>query len=277
MPPPTAQSNLKHPFTNITLIPIPTASTSTTTVFRRADDHVQPSRPEPDIVIGLRDTDTAWRDAYTSTAILHQLQLDALSLPQDSLRGLISEPFVAAPSGLRFPFVCFELKADRGSSADAINQAAVSGACSLQILQALQRRSQPGNEEEMEHHVVVGDGIVSSGETVMQDSIPPTAPATVPANEFNLRVFSLTTTGSKVEIWAHIPPAPIDPGLSSSPSPNQNPYGAFLTGWDMVYLASYRVSSRKDAAACAKVLADIIAWGRHELREWVVGRLLMGG
>lgn len=271
--PPTSSSwNVPlHPLSN-------TPSLQPSTLKRpyiRATAQEQPARPQPDLTIGLHDAPDAWISGGLDSdmgSALHQHQLasskDAMMTTNGlSKEVLISEPFATGGSGLVFPFLVVELKTDRVALSEAENQAAVSGACALAILNQLDSQ-QHANEQPAE----VSNDDQDGAETVEEEVAPAHA---TPEDLFAIRTYSLTSSGPNLSLWAHIPPRRrIDVFENdTSTSTSNNPYSVYANGWDMVFLDSYRLTQENGARRCAEDLARVVAWGSFELRNWVFQRL----
>ncbi|KAF1363886.1 hypothetical protein EJ07DRAFT_100541, partial [Lizonia empirigonia] len=180
--------------------------------------------PKPDIALGL---------AHTSFT---HMQRTALMMLQDDCF-VLSEPH-QAQIGLRFPFLVVESKggAAGGNLIGAQNQAAVDGACALNILGDLECivtriRSQSG-------YVQFNQG--NPGTEQEEDCRIP------------LILFSVTTEGPLHEIWVH-----------------------YRVGeaYHMTCYRAWRTTRLEDAWEFVQALAGIVEWGRIEFRESVLNLL----
>jgi len=160
-------SNLDNPAVQLQLPPCELAPAS-----------LQPKTPRPDLTIGLKDSDAAWNQKAEFWK--------ALGLSGNEIRPILaslqardtfwSDPCTTSPSQLRFPFFVVELKSGNNATmVDAENQAAVSGAIALDLLQKL-GAGYAGQDEEAD-------------------------------TTFRLRTYSCTTEGAMCTLWAHLPNA----------------------------------------------------------------------
>ncbi|KAF2787050.1 hypothetical protein K505DRAFT_258535 [Melanomma pulvis-pyrius CBS 109.77] len=182
------------------------------------------STPKPDIALGLAHT------SFTS------IQRTVLMLLQDDCR-VLSEPH-RAQIGLRFPFLVIESKggAAGGNLIGAQNQAAVDGACALNILgdwQCVVTRimSQPGYVQRNQ-----GNPTTEQGE---EDNAP-------------VILFSVTTEGPVHEIWVHY---------------------RIGEAYHMTCYRAWRTTRREDAREFVQALARFVEWGRGAFRESVLDSL----
>ncbi|KAF1996763.1 hypothetical protein P154DRAFT_442534 [Amniculicola lignicola CBS 123094] len=182
------------------------------------------STPKPDIALGL---------AHTSFT---PMQRTVLMMLQDDCR-VLSEPH-QAQIGLRFPFLVIESKggAAGGNMIGAQNQAAVGGACALNILGDLQ---------------CVVKRITSHPGYVQRNQETPTREQ---GEEENAPVilFSVTTEGPLHEIWVH-----------------------YRVGeaYHMTCHRAWRTTRREDAREFVQALAKIVEWGREGFRESIINSL----
>ena len=280
----------------------PPTTTKVRVHYIRAPDWGQPKIPKPDLTIGLLDTSDAWsRSGLHSEAgnILDQAQIAASSADVSDVAagevdwesGLISDPFVTSPSGLRFPFLVVELKSELATLTEAENQAAVSGACALRMLESLVKTSDGDGDFGQEQTTGgAGTSAQETGSEAAAGSPARAAPSTAPdasqnaAKEpFTIRTYSLTTSGPTQSLWVHVPPirnfssnrlfSPSNQAAHTNQSPS-NPYSSFSSGWDMVWLGAYRTTNQESALELTRALAEILAWGREEFRTWVCERLV---
>lgn len=147
---------------------------------------------------------------------------------------LITDPCVASPSGLRFPFLVVEATPGVGGSiADAENNAAVAAACALRILAELSspERAAAVKKASAEQEPSTEERVEAVSNTNM-----------------HMRCFSLTTDGPMHVLWAHTPAG---------------------NGSHMVWLGAYRVTHHASALDLVRNVARILHWGAGELRDWV--------
>lgn len=182
------------------------------------------STPKPDIALGL---------AHTSFT---PIQKNVLMLLQDNCC-VLSEPH-QAQIGLRFPFLVIESKggAAGGNLIGAQNQAAVDGACALNILADLQCvvtriMSQPDCVQ------------YKQGNTTTEQREEDEAPVVL---------FSVTTEGPLHEIWLHYR---VD------------------ESYHMTCHRAWRTTRRDDAKEFVQELAKIVGWGKRGFRECVLNLL----
>jgi hypothetical protein len=229
---PTAPSSLELICSNIAptapalqharpLVPIlpntPTFSAPSTTASDVSSDN--PNNlltSKPDITLGLA------HNSFTP------VQKRVLRLLQDDSH-LLSDPH-QAQIGLRFPFLVVETKggAASGNMIGAQNQAAVDGACVMNILG--------------DFHNVVTRITTTAGHhsrTVVEDNED--EDNTVPAI-----VFSVTTEGPLHEIWVH--------------------YQLGDT-YQMTCHRAWRTTRFEDASDFVRCLTSIVNWGRQEFRD----------
>lgn len=178
---------------------------------------------KPDITLGLAHT------SFTS------VQRRVLMLLQDD-KHLISEPH-QTQIGLRFPFLIVESKggAAGGNMISAQNQAAVDGACALNILGDFQdvvtriiptpTHAQSANEDD--------------GKQEEQDTSQPI-------------LFSVTTEGPLHEIWVHY---------------------RLGEAYHMTCYRAWRITRHQDACEFVHALANIVEWGLRGFRECVLHQL----
>lgn len=142
--------------------------------------------------------------------------------------------------------------------ADAENQTAVSGACALKILQELSTERGYDDDIEAREDTQPGQSITlpaNDSNSVTSFTLDSTS------SPFRLRTFSLTTEGPMQNLWAHLPRPCTDETGSTH-------------GWAMVYLESFRITSRKSAVKLVGLLAVILAWGANEFKEWVLQQVV---
>jgi frataxin-like iron-binding protein CyaY len=157
-------------------------------------------------------------------------------LLQDDCR-VLSEPH-QAQIGLRFPFLVIESKggAAGGNLIVAQNQAAVDGACALNILADLERVAAQIKSQL--------DYCQSNQEDLMGR----------PGGEdkASMIVFSVTTEGPLHEIWVH-----------------------FRVGdaYHMTCHRAWRTTRREDAKEFVQALARIVEWGKRGFRENILSLL----
>lgn len=150
---------------------------------------------------------------------------------------VLSEPH-QVQIGLRFPLLVVESKggAGGGNMIGAQNQAAVDGACALNILGDLEQAV-----AQMESRVVHGelDQEEIHGNQDAEDKAP-----TV--------VFSVTSEGPLHEVWVH--------------------YRVNET-YHMTCHRTWRTTRREDASEFVRALARIVEWGRRGFRDSVLSSL----
>lgn len=156
-------------------------------------------------------------------------------LLQDNSR-VISEPY-QAQIGLRFPFLIIESKGGTagGNMVGAQNQAAVDGACAVNILEDL--RNTVAQIIFLLHDSRYSGG--STGEGEQQDKLP-------------IILFSVTTEGPLHEIWVHY---------------------RLGEAYHMTCYRAWRMTWHEDAWEFVQVLAKIVEWGKKELRESILALL----
>jgi hypothetical protein len=164
------------------------------------------------------------------------MQRTALMMLQDDCR-VLSEPH-QAQIGLRFPFLIIESKggAAGGNLIGAQNQAAVDGACALNILGDLRCIV----TRIMSHSDYVQCNQGNPGTEQGEDDKMPAI------------LFSVTTEGPLHEIWVH-----------------------YRVGeaYHMTCHRAWRTTRREDAREFVQALARIVEWGRIGFRESVLNLL----
>ncbi|KAH8724207.1 hypothetical protein GQ44DRAFT_709291 [Phaeosphaeriaceae sp. PMI808] len=164
------------------------------------------------------------------------MQRTVLMLLQDDCR-VLSEPH-QAQIGLRFPFLVIESKggAAAGNLIGAQNQAAVDGACALNILSDLQ--------------CVVTRIVSQSGYIQCNKGNPNTEQGE--KDKTPAILFSVTTEGPIHEIWVH-----------------------YRVGeaYHMTCHRAWRTTRREDAREFVQALARIVEWGRIGFRQSVLNSL----
>ncbi|KAK0638443.1 hypothetical protein DIS24_g9835 [Lasiodiplodia hormozganensis] len=205
-----------------------------------APARLQPKTPRPDLSVGLSDSDAAWttdEKPWTRPGLGGRDVKDILvdlqhAAGHEDRMTLITDPCVASPSGLRFPFLIVEATPGANASiADAENNAAVAAACALRILAELSSperaaavKKEPASEQKQ------------------------SAERGAEASSMHMRCFSLTTDGPMHVLWAHTPAG---------------------NGSHMVWLGAYRVTHLASARDLVRSLARILHWGAGDLRDWV--------
>ncbi|KAF2257908.1 hypothetical protein CC78DRAFT_549542 [Lojkania enalia] len=182
------------------------------------------STPKPDITLGLAHTNFT----PIQKSVLMQLQDES---------HVQSEPH-QVQIGLRFPFLVVESKggAGGGNMIGAQNQAAVDGACALNILGDLEQVVAHMRSRACHGDLAHGE-IRGNQETVYK----------VP-----MIVFSVTSEGPLYEIWVH--------------------YRVSET-YHMTCHRAWRTTRREDADEFVRALAGIVEWGRRGFRDNVFSSL----
>ncbi|RAL07784.1 uncharacterized protein BO97DRAFT_473382 [Aspergillus homomorphus CBS 101889] len=190
--------------------------------------------PRPDICIGLSDDSLAraLEDLGVPQFFLQDLQLAST---------LISDPHTT-PLELRFPFLIVEAKsgATGGNLYQAQNQAAVSGASALQILQSL---------ADLQAAQRLDEGSRNSNPNPTE-SAPGLPRAPPPPNI----VFSITMEGPIHELWLHFQ------------KPREKTFS-------MVCLGSWRTTLRDSSRDLVRHLRAVLRWGSGEFREGIINTL----
>lgn len=180
------------------------------------------STPKPDITLGLEHT------SFTPS------QRRVLMLLQDECR-VLSDPH-QAQIGLRFPYFLVECKggAAGGNLIGAQNQAAVDGACALNILGDLQWIVKEITS--LPDYVQYNQEYVTRNQRNQEESPP--------------FLFSVTTEGPIHEIWVHYR---VD------------------EAYHMTCHRAWRTTRHEDTKDFVRTLSHIVEWGKNGFRNRILG------
>ncbi|EDU45947.1 hypothetical protein PtrSN002B_010399 [Pyrenophora tritici-repentis] len=206
---------------SIPSLPPYTQSVASTTSTDAGDPYYI-STPKPDIVIGI---------AHTAFTLQHRRRL----VDHQASGSILSDPH-AADMAIRFPFLIVEAKglSVNGTLISAQNQAAISGASMLRILNDL------SNQAACSSSTDPGSEFISLSTTPL--GLHPDLAL----------CFSLVTEGPTHELWVHFMHE-----------------GAF----HMVFLRSWRTTQEHDAQEIVYYLARIMEWGNGKFKDCIVEKL----